>query len=389
MFIDDLLRSGITEDVGRLCLLIACAGVIYTMAAARCVKQFFRRASIAPSEFPAASILKPLHGDEEGLRDNMEALCRLDYPGQLEIIFGVQDPYDAAIDQVRKLQADYPQIDISLIVDKQEHGANRKISNVINITRSARHDILVLSDSDIGINPDYLHRIVAELDKPGVGLVTCLYRGQSQTGFWSRLASMAIDYSFLPSVIFGMKIGLAKPCFGSTMALRKATLEKIGGFEAFADHLADDNAIGEAVRATLQNVNKLVTDNQVALHDSMENLKTFSKALADNSNRIDSIMVGVESLMGGKEGEEGELQKAARSFRELADNLDKRTAVLTSDGRALITDSRRTLGDISRAVNNFDRNPTRVLFGASNTDNRAAPPQQAPAPPARGHRPAR
>jgi ceramide glucosyltransferase len=249
MFIDDLLRSGITEDVGRLCLLIACAGMIYTMAAARCVKQFFRRASIAPSEFPAVSILKPLHGDEDGLRGNMEALCRLDYPGQLEIIFGVQDPYDPAIGQVKRLQADYPKVNISLIIDKQEHGANRKISNVINITRSARHDILVLSDSDIGINPDYLHRIVAELAKPDVGLVTCLYRGQSQTGFWSRLASMAIDYSFLPSVIFGMKIGLAKPCFGSTMALRKTTLEKIGGFEAFADHLADDNAIGEAVRA--------------------------------------------------------------------------------------------------------------------------------------------
>ena len=144
----------------------------------------------------------------------------------------------------------------------------------------------------------------------------------------------------------------------------------------------------EAVRATLQNVNKLVTDNQAALHDSMENLKTFSKALADNSSRIDSIMVGVDSLMGGKDGEGGELQKAARSFRELADNLDKRTAALTSDGRALISDSRRTLGDISRAVNNFDRNPTRVLFGASATDNRTAPPQPQPAPvPARPHRP--
>jgi phospholipid/cholesterol/gamma-HCH transport system substrate-binding protein len=112
----------------------------------------------------------------------------------------------------------------------------------------------------------------------------------------------------------------------------------------------------------------------------MENLKVFSKALADNSSRIDSIMIGVDSLMGGKDGEGGELQKAARSFRELADNLDKRSAGLIADGR-------RTLGDISRAVNNFDRNPTRVLFGASTTDNRGAPPQQAPARPP--HRPAR
>jgi ceramide glucosyltransferase len=249
MFIDDILHDGISQDVGRLCLLIACVGLIYTVAAARCVKQFFRRASIAPSEFPAVSILKPLHGDEQGLRANMEALCQLTYPGALEIIFGVQDPHDPAIAQVKRLQADFPKLDISLIIDPREHGANRKISNVINITRAARHDILVLSDSDIGITPDYLHRIVAELDKPGIGLVTCLYRGHSNTGFWSRFASMAIDYSFLPNVIFGMKVGLAKPCFGSTMALRKTTLEKIGGFKAFADHLADDNAIGEAVRA--------------------------------------------------------------------------------------------------------------------------------------------
>jgi phospholipid/cholesterol/gamma-HCH transport system substrate-binding protein len=142
---------------------------------------------------------------------------------------------------------------------------------------------------------------------------------------------------------------------------------------------ADPNAIqdiGEAVRATLQNVNRLVNDNQEALHNSITNLQSFSKSLADNSGRIDNIMIGVESLMGGKDGGEGELQKAAKSFRDLAENIDKRTALLLSDGRVLIGDSRKTLADISRAVNNFDRNPTRVLFGASNTDARPVLPQQ-------------
>lgn len=128
---------------------------------------------------------------------------------------------------------------------------------------------------------------------------------------------------------------------------------------------ADPNAIqdiGEAVRGVLQNVNKLVTDNQQALHDSMENIQVFSKSLAASSSRIDSIMAGVDGLM----GKEGELQSAAKSFRELADNLDKRSA-------GLIIDGRRTLSDISRAVNNFDRNPTRVLFGSSGGDQK--PPQ--------------
>lgn len=244
-----LLQYSFIHSIGWMCLVVAVAGLTYTLAAARCVKHFFRHPGTAPSNFPPVSILKPLHGDEIGLRANLEALCELDYPGELEFIFGVQDPHDPAIAQVKKLQTDYPQARISLIVDAQEHGSNRKISNVINIMRSARHDVLVLSDSDIGIDRDYLRRIVAELLKPGVGLVTCLYRGHAHPGFWSRLGSMAIDYNFLPSVIFGMKVGLAKPCFGSTMALRRSTLEKIGGFEAFVNHLADDNAIGEAVRA--------------------------------------------------------------------------------------------------------------------------------------------
>ncbi|MBY0382859.1 MAG: MlaD family protein [Xanthobacteraceae bacterium] len=154
----------------------------------------------------------------------------------------------------------------------------------------------------------------------------------------------------------------------SSVSLKGGSIEA-GGIPVADDGVptlkADPNAImdiGEAVRATLQNVNRLVTENQETLRESIVNLQAFSKALADNSGRIDNIMSGVETLMGNKEGQEGDLQKAARSFRELADNLDKRSAGLIADGR-------RTLSDISRAVNNFDRNPTRVLFGASNTDN--------------------
>jgi ceramide glucosyltransferase len=224
-------------------------GILYTTAAAIWVRQFFGRRAGVPAEFPAVSILKPLYGDEVGLRANLEAMCQLDYPGEIELIFGVQDPKDAAIVRVQQLQKDFPQVQISLVVDSREYGANRKISNVINIMREAHHDVIVLSDSDIGIEPDYLHRMMTELSKPEVGLVTCLYRGSPLPGWWSRLSSMGIDYGFLPSVIFGLKIGLATPCFGSTIALRRSVLDQIGGFEAFADHLADDNAIGEAVRA--------------------------------------------------------------------------------------------------------------------------------------------
>lgn len=154
----------------------------------------------------------------------------------------------------------------------------------------------------------------------------------------------------------------------SSISLKGGSVEA-GGVPVAEDGVptltADPNAIqdiGEAVRGVLQNVNKLVTENQEALKSSMANIEVFSKSLASNSARIDSIMGGVDGLM----GEKGELQAAARSFRELAENLDKRSA-------GLIIDGRRTLADISRAVNNFDRNPTRVLFGAGQKDAAPAP----------------
>ena len=166
----------------------------------------------------------------------------------------------------------------------------------------------------------------------------------------------------------------------SAVSLKGGSLEAAGvptAEDGVPTLTADPNAIqdiGEAVRATLQNVNRLVTDNQEYLHNSITSLEAFSKSLSNNSARIDNIMIGVETLMGGKDGHEGELQQAAKSLRELADNLDKRTAGLISDGR-------RALTDISRAVNNFDRNPTRLLFGSSDSDVRTGAPASAPSNP--------
>ena len=145
--------------------------------------------------------------------------------------------------------------------------------------------------------------------------------------------------------------------------------------------------VTEAIRATLQNINKLVADNQESVKNSLKNLETFTTSLARNSERIDAVMakvdgvilkadnlmLGLNTLAGGKDG--GELFQAVKSIRELADDFDKRSGSLMADGR-------RTLGDISRAVNNFDRNPTRVLFGASNSAPQAAPPAAEPPKPA-------
>ena len=149
-----------------------------------------------------------------------------------------------------------------------------------------------------------------------------------------------------------------------------------------------DRDVTEAIRGTLQNINRVVADNQEAVKNSLKNLETFTNSLARNSEKIDnvmakvdgvmgkadSLMLGLNTLAGGKDG--GELFLTVKSIRELAEDFDKRSG-------ALMTDGRRTLGDISRAVNNLDRNPTRLLFGAGNSGNSQAaepPPQQPPRP---------
>lgn len=195
------------------------------------------------------TVLKPLRGDEPGLRRCLASFLQQDYPAPVEFVFGVQAADDPAIAVVKRLEADFPDRAMRLVVDPSIHGANRKISNLINMTPAIRHEVVVLADSDIEAPPDTLRRVAAALGAPGVGGVTCLYRGVAEGGLWANLSALAIDAHFLPSVLVGLRLGMATPCFGSTIALRLADLEAIGGFAAFADVLADDYAIGAALRA--------------------------------------------------------------------------------------------------------------------------------------------
>src|SRR5262249_41767436 len=212
------------------------------------VRDLKNRASPALQSAQAVTILKPLCGAEPGLEANLASFCAQVYPGAIQIVFGVGEASDAAAAVVRRLIDRFPQADIELVVGTDLHGANRKISNLINMAARARHGLIVVSDSDIRVAATYLRQVVAALEQPGVGLVTCLYRGSGDAGLWSRLAAMAINHHFLPNVLVGLRLGLARPCFGSTLALKAATLDRIGGFRPFANQLADDYAIGRAVR---------------------------------------------------------------------------------------------------------------------------------------------
>jgi ceramide glucosyltransferase len=232
-----------------ICYVAAAIGCGYALGAAWAARGFVRLATEAPAKTcPEVTILKPLHGAEPNLYANLAGFCVQDYPSPVQIVFGVDDPADPAIAIVRRLIADFPDRDLALVINSRRHGVNGKVSNLINMVGEATHDVLVISDSDIEVEPDYLKSVAASLDSPGVGLVTCLYRGAAASGVWSRLAAAAIDYHFLPSVLVGLKLGLAKPCFGSTIALRKKTLAMIGGLESVVDQLADDYALGALVR---------------------------------------------------------------------------------------------------------------------------------------------
>jgi ceramide glucosyltransferase len=167
----------------------------------------------------------------------------------VQILCGTQDPHDPAIAVVKEIAGEFPDRMIDLHVLPRVNGSNLKISNVVNMVERASHDVLILVDSDIEVAPDYTCRIIAELQRPDVGAVTCLYYGVARGGAWARLAAMGINLHFLPNVIFALAFNLARPCFGATIAVSRDTLRRIGGFGAFVEQLWDDYAIGEAVRA--------------------------------------------------------------------------------------------------------------------------------------------
>jgi ceramide glucosyltransferase len=197
----------------------------------------------------AVSILKPLRGTDPEMYESFRSHCLQDYP-EYEIIFGVSDPNDPAIQLVEQLKAEFPQCTIRLIVCGEKLGANTKVSNLAQMVREARHEYLIVNDSDIRVEPNYLRRVLAPLSDPTVGLVTCLYRGIANSSLGSRLESLGISTDFCAGVLVaqtvenGIRFGL-----GSTLAFRRHDLQAIGGFEAIVDYLADDYQIGERIAA--------------------------------------------------------------------------------------------------------------------------------------------
>jgi ceramide glucosyltransferase len=243
---------------------LSAIGVLQAVAGWLVVRRFVRQVGQGAGSDEPISVLKPLHGDEPLLEEALASVCRQDFP-EWQVVFGVQDAADTALPVVRRLQARFPACDIAVVVDPAPHGRNHKVANLINMLRAAKHDVLVIADSDLHVAPDYLRRLAAALGEPGTGLVTTLYTGVAapppqpspaprERGIWpgwgclpGLLGALQINQYFLPGALLARAMG-RQDCLGATMALRRDTLERIGGLPALVNHLADDNVLGRLVQ---------------------------------------------------------------------------------------------------------------------------------------------
>ncbi len=205
-------------------------------------------AAVPVREGPAVTVLKPLCGAEPALYECLKSFCAQDYP-RLQLVFGVADPGDAAIRVVERLIREFPMRDIDLVVDRTRHGTNLKVSNLVNMMRVAKHDVIVVSDSDVLVSPDCIARVVAPLEDARTGAVTCLYRGRPAEGLASALGALFINDWFLPSAAVDAGMREVAYCFGPVTAVRRDALDAIGGFAALAPYLADDFLLGRRLAA--------------------------------------------------------------------------------------------------------------------------------------------
>jgi ceramide glucosyltransferase len=229
------------------CSAVASAYQLFQVFAAR---RFFRRARRAggrrSAQLPPVTVLKPLKGPGIDLYANLASFCRQDYPAAHQIVFGVEDARDPAVAVVHQLRRDFPERDMVLSIGHTP-GANRKVANLRHMMRHARHAVLVMSDSDIRVRPDYLRTMVAPLADPAVGLTTCLYRGVGRFGLPSLLESLFINTDFVPMALTAQTVQRFEYAFGASIALRREALDRIGGFAPLVDYLADDYLLGNHV----------------------------------------------------------------------------------------------------------------------------------------------
>lgn len=206
------------------------------------------RGVLSRPRWPAASILKPVFGLEKNLAENLRSACMQEYP-DYQVVLSLQRLDDPALPVVREVEREFGPERVTVVVADSEPVVNGKIQNLILGLGAARHDILVISDSDIALRPDYLKTMVAPLDDPSVGCVCTPYRAVRGDRWFERLELLTLNAEFVVNVMFACVTGASGFCLGASTALRRSTLEQIGGLEALADYLVEDFEMGRRIRA--------------------------------------------------------------------------------------------------------------------------------------------
>jgi ceramide glucosyltransferase len=219
--------------------LLTGLGLAQCLAGWILVTRFAAQARKLPARLLPVTILKPLCGDEPLLEEALASCCCQHYP-TFQIVFGVQDKADPALAVAQRLRDRFPWCDIAIVVDDTPHGPNRKVANLINMLPFARYELLVISDSDLHVTPDYLEQLVAALEAPGTGLVTAVFIGAAARRRWPAwLGASYISHVFLPGVLIARAMG-RQDCLGSTVMLQRRVLEEIGGLQPLVTQLAEE-----------------------------------------------------------------------------------------------------------------------------------------------------
>jgi ceramide glucosyltransferase len=225
------------------------ASLAYAAVALGALEAFRRRPDVrTASPAPDVTILVPLFGAEPGLEQNLRAFAAQESPAAVQLVLGVHDAGDAALPIAEAVRAAFPER-VTLSVGAPRRVANPKVANLLAMLAHARHETLVLADSDMRAGPGYLRTVCAPLGDPAVGAVTCLYAGVADGGFAARLGAAFVNEQFAPSALVASVLAPLRHAYGATIALRRATLEAAGGLAALGPHLADDHVLGARVAA--------------------------------------------------------------------------------------------------------------------------------------------
>ncbi len=196
--------------------------------------------------WPRLTLLKPVHGIEKNLMANLRTACLQDYP-DFQVVFSVQELDDPAVPLLRQLETEFGAERVTVAVENRRVGTNGKINNLIGALKHAKHDYLVISDSDVRLEPDYLKTIMAPLADPDVGCVCTLYKAACAGKWYEKMELLTLNADFMASVVFAHITGASKFCLGASAALHRTMLERIGGLEALADYLVEDYEMGRRI----------------------------------------------------------------------------------------------------------------------------------------------